>query len=225
MYDQNQVYRTNVQFDREVGALNQQINVGMINNVVTAFFENFLRIYEHDLERTKKVIRFNRNLLLDVIPKIMLMYSSDRQFVGEMIYVMANIYSQCTSKYRPHLDMYCQLVVEKTLSYYFSGRVYGTNTQLESYYLNHVLRGRGNSRDPDGGIPLSVLVQKEPIYYLDTFVNPVAFDLNVLMDYMFFGRNWAVNANSFEEVLAQREFLLTLLPVIPIQVRSFDHSP
>ena len=219
IYDRQQVYQNNTQLDQEVDALNQQIDITTINTFIFPLFKNFLHIHENDLEETKKVVRFNRNILLDVIPKIMLMYSSDRDFVGEMLYVITNIYSQCTSEYQPDLEMFCQLIVEKMLSYYFSGNVYGTNPQVEKFYLNHVSR-RPISVDA-GGMPLSVLVQKDSAYYRDNFVNPTAFNLNVIIDYMFFNRNWSIQGNTIDEVLAQRELLFTLLPVVPFQFRSF----
>lgn len=205
---------------REVRNIENQLGTkGGINGVHTlmkVLFQKAFPPFFEDEHSMTQWIRSNRQMLIDIIPKLMLMYSEDRDFVGEFMFLSAMIYNSCVGGQVSSRQ--CLLTIEKFIGHYFRGSDYGSDPKLEFYF--NLLFNRSDMRIPDGGIPWSVLLNKEPREYGDRDVDSLALDMEVISDYLFYERGWDTMSASSEELMAQRDLLFTILPLGNLRLLS-----
>ena len=179
--------------------------VGFHLNIYGMFVDLFP--FSQDVSEIKKWIRAFRQMLLDTIPKLMIMYSEDRYFPAEAMWIMGEIYNACFYSYLP--AQACGLTIEKTMSYYFSGNPYGSNPQLERAFLNYL---SGRQRLSDGGMSLQDLINFRPKRVLDKRVNILPLYLPMIADALFYERRWQALRVQQKELDDQRDLLFMLLP-------------
>ena len=184
-----------------------------IHLVLFRLFEELFPFSE-DVDQVQSLLRAHRQLLIDTLPKLMLMYSGDRYFVGEMMWVIGNMYNACM--YRRGSSKLCPLTIEKLMSYYFSGVLYGSNPELEKLFVDYLL---GRKPLVDGGMSLQELIQSNSSDIIDRFiVSPFSFE--TLLNYIFFERKWSYAGTHLNENKAQRDLLLTLFPLVRSRIRD-----
>ena len=187
--------------------------VRSIHLALFRFFEDLFPFSE-DVDQVQSLLRAHRQLLVDTLPKLMLMYSGDRYFVGEMMWIIGSMYNACM--HRRGASQLCPLTIEKLMSYYFSGVLYGSNLELEKLFIDYL---RGEKSFVNGGMSLHELVQKNPNDIVDRFiVSPFSFE--VLLNYIFFERKWSYAGAHLNENQAQRDLLLTLFPLVRSRIRD-----
>ena len=170
--------------------------------------------FSEDVDQVQSLLRAHRQLLVDTFPKLMLMYSGDRYFVGEMMWIIGEMYNACM--YRRGSSHLCPLTIEKLMSYYFSGVLYGSNLELERSFVDHL---RGKKPFVDGGMSLEDLTQFNPNDIIDRFIiSPFSFE--VLLNYIFFERKWSYAGAHLNENRVQRDLLLTLFPLVRSRIRE-----
>jgi len=104
----------------------------------------------------------------------------------------------------------CRLIIERFMTHYFRGSDYRSDPKLESLFEDLFV---GRRKTVDGGIPLNLLVEREPQRYEDRNVNALAFDTEVISDYLFYERGWDTTSANAEELRDQRDLLFTVLPL------------
>ena len=159
-----------------------------VRNLHIYFFALFERLFpfSEDREDMQKLLRTHRQLLIDFIPKLMLMYSGDRYFVGEMLWIAGDIYNSCM--YGGSSSILCPLQIERLVSYYFSGVLYGTQLKLERAFYDYML---GRRKLVDGGMSLQDLLHPNAVEVMDRFIADIVFNPKVIEDYIFFERGWS----------------------------------
>ena len=183
--------------------------------IFTIFFKYFLKI--EDKKTVKEIIRAHRQILIDVIPKMMMMYSQDRNFIREMMLIMSRVYRACFYSNVP--DIACRLQVERVIGYYFRRSVYFADEEIEKTVSKVASNGWGIEKD---GIPLEKLVNLNPQNFLDSFVVYTPLDEDVLSDYVFYERGWEKLHLLPYEGQAQKELIFSLFPVT--NLRAVDSS-
>ena len=187
-----------------------------ISEVIFSIFLNyFLKI--EDRKTVKEVIRGHRQILIDVIPKMMMMYSQDRNFIREMMLIMSRVYKACFYSNVP--DAACRLQIERIIGYYFRRSLYFEDQGIEETVAKAASNGWGIETD---GIPLEKLVNLNPQNFLDSFVTYTPLDEDVLSDYLFYERGWEKLYLLPYEGQAQKELLFSLFPVT--NLRAIDSS-
>lgn len=179
-----------------------------IHTAMNMLFQSAFTSFANDKYLFKKWIQSNRQVLIDVIPKLMLMYSEDRRFVGEFMFLSAMVYSQCFNN-QASLQK-CRLILERFIGHYFRGSDYKSAPQLEVLFTG-LFEGQLVSKD--GGIPWSALAAKYPQRYIDRNVNTLVFDTEVISDYLFYERGWDTTSANAEELQDQKDLLFTVLPL------------
>ena len=167
----------------------------------------------------KKWIHSNRQILIDVLPKMLMMYSQDRNFVGEMMLLMTFMHDFCF--YSNASEFQCNLIVEKFIGHYFRRSDYGEDPELEKAFFE-IYTGRKEQAEY-GGIPKSLLLKDRPKNILDYQIHSLPFRMDVLSDFLFYERpGWdALNVN-VEELSTQQDIIFSLLPLG--RVRVLDSS-
>ena len=179
-----------------------------IHTVMNMLFQSTFIPLIRDKHSVRQWIQSNRQILIDVIPKLMLMYSEDRRFVGEFMFLTAMVHRHCFNGTAS--IQRCRLVIEKFIGHYFKGSDYNSDPQLEVIFEGLF---RGNLVSDDGGVPWTLLTTKYPQGHTDRNVNSLAFDIEVISDYLFYERGWDTTSANAEELSAQRDLLFTVLPL------------
>ena len=190
--------------------------VSGIHTVINMLFQFTFPPFFEDNRLMKQWIQSNRQILIDIIPKLMLMYSIDRRFVGELMFLTSMIHRYCLNE-QGGTPQRCHLVIEKVIGHYFRGSDYVSDPQLE-FLFNGLFSGRIGT--VDGTIPMRALITQFPRDYTDSAVSALAFDMEVLSDYLFYERGWDTMLANAEELEAQKELLFTILPLSNLRILS-----
>ena len=202
--------------DLEIKAIQDNLGPMGIEEIQTAMRNIFKHFPLHtdggvpnDKAALKKLIQSLRQMLIDVIPKLMLMYSDDRNFVREMMFMVSQIYTPCTSRRVPlHI---CLLQVERVIGYYFTNAPYFSNPRVEQAFAEKV----NNSEPIEGGIPINYFMDVEKLYdNEDLMVSWEPFNAMVIWEWLYYELGWDKISASVEELKAQRELIFSLLPIV-----------
>lgn len=207
---------------REVGNIENYLavkgGISGIHTVINMLFQFTFPPFFKNNRLTQQWIQSNRQILIDIIPKLMLMYSTDRRFVGEFMFLTAMMHRYCLNgQGRGEQQQRCHLVIEKVIGHYFRGSDYVSDPQLE-FLFNGLFSGRIST--VDGMIPVWALITKSPKEYTDRDVSALAFDMEVLSDYLFYERGWDAMSAHIEELEAQKELLFNILPLSNLRILS-----
>ena len=210
----------NQRLSREVNNIENYLavkgGIAGIHTVINMLFQFTFPPFFENKRLIQQWIQSNRQILIDVIPKLMLMYSTDRRFVGEFMFLISMIHKYCLNEQEKD-PQHCHLVIEKVIGHYFRGSDYVSDPQLELLF-NGLFSGRIST--VDGTIPLWVLAAKSPKDYTDRAVSALAFDIEVLSDYLFYERGWDTMSANAEELEAQKELLFNILPLSNLRILS-----
>ena len=179
-----------------------------IHQTIFYIFQKFFP-FQMEPQRLKYWVQAVRQTLIDVIPKLMLMYSYDRDFVREMMYMAEQIYTPCFNG-RISINI-CKLQVERIFGYYFRKSPYLMDPQIEEAFEKHVGISIKDSDIQTPGIPLKYLINRDPVPVEDQLVNWTPLDGDVLSDWLFYERGWEKLTTSMGELKDQKELLLDLL--------------
>ncbi|MDE0150893.1 MAG: hypothetical protein OXK80_00130 [Bdellovibrionales bacterium] len=179
-----------------------------IHTAMNMLFQSAFTSFANDKLLFKEWIQSNRQVLIDVIPKLMLMYSEDRRFVGEFMFLSAVVYNHCFNN-QTSLQK-CRLILERFIGHYFRGSDYRSAPELEAIFTGLF---EGHLISSDMGIPWEVLATKYPQRYIDRNINALAFDTEVISDYLFYERGWDTTSANAEELEDQKDLLFTVLPL------------
>ena len=189
--------------------------VSGIHTVINMLFQFTFPPFFEDNRLMKQWIQSNRQILIDIIPKLMLMYSTDRRFVGELMFLTSMIHRYCLNE--GGTLQRCHLVIEKVIGHYFRGSDYVSDPQLD-FLFSGLFSGRISTMGET--IPMRNLITKFPRDYTDRDVSALAFDMEVLSDYLFYERGWDTMSAHIEELEAQKELLFTILPLSNLRILS-----
>ncbi len=153
-----------------------------------------------------------RQLMIDVVPKMMLMYSEDRIFIGEMMILMSVMHQFCF--YGDPTGNYCRLATEKIVGNYFKGSNYGEDEKINNIF-GRMFDGYLNDSNK---IPVQLFLSKNAKNYFDRSINTLPFDLEVITDYLFYERGWDASDVNNLELNAQRQLLFSLLPLTSLRM-------
>ncbi len=182
-----------------------------IHTAIKMLFQATFPAFLEDGRSVRQWVQFNRQILIDIIPKLMLMYSEDRRFVGEFMLLMSVMHRFCSDGQISGRQ--CRLVIEKFVGHYFRGSDYGSDPQLELLF-NMLLAGNveinGFSNEE---IPWLALFTDAPRDYKDRNVTSLALNIETISDYLFYEKGWDTMHADLEELTAQRDLLFTVLPL------------
>ena len=183
----------------------------LINKLFDYSFESFSR----DQTLFKKWIQSNRQILIDVIPKLMLMYSEDRRFVGEFTFLSAMVYKSCFNNQSSSKK--CPLTLEKFIGSYFKGSNYNSTPEIEAIFLR---LSQERLLSTNTKVPWDLLTKKYIQGHVDRNVNALVFDTEVISDYLFYERGWDTTSANAEELTDQKDLLFTVLPLGNLRIFS-----
>jgi len=189
-----------------------------IHTTMIMLFQSTFIPSSRDKYLVKQWIQSNRQMLIDVIPKLMLMYSEDRRFIGEFMFLSAIIYKHCNEQASSHI---CRLMIENFIGHYFRGSDYESSDPQLTYFIQAFLEGRVANKDD--GIPFDLLAAIPPQRYKDRNVDVWSFNTEVISDYLFYERGWDTTSVSAEELRAQRDLLFTILPLGNLRFLSYSN--
>ena len=207
-----QEYRQNIELDEDIRMVQNMIQGTPNIHLHTFGLFQDLFPFSTDVKQMIKWLKAHQQLFVDIIPKLLLMYSEDRYFVGEMMWIISQIYNSCMYGRKQSL---CQLQIERLMSYYFSHTLYGTNPNLERAFQ---LYTTNRKKLVNGGMSLSELINIKSNYVIDREINNDVFEPSALIDYLFYERKWDPLANRPEELEAQKTLLFQFLPLTSTQV-------
>ena len=187
-----------------------------IHKAMNKLFQSTFPPFLKDDRLAKQWIQSNRQLLIDVIPKLLLMYSSDRIFVGEFMFLASMIHRYCLNDQEVSPQR-CHIVMEKFIGHYFRGSDYASDPKLDFLFYGLFT---GRIRTSDGQLPFSALLTRSPTEYVDRGLSMYAFDIEVVSDYLFYERGWDTMSADAEELEAQKDLLFTILPLGNLRILS-----
>ena len=215
LYRPTQRYLTNFQFQNTLSSLGSHLSshggVEGIPLTIKLIFSSLFSTSE-DTPLIRSRISMLRQLMVDMIPKMMLMYSEDRIFIGEMLLLTSVIHQFCF--YADQSSHTCRVATEKIIGHYFKGSNYGQGENI-----SNILKGILSGYIPgDKGMPLNLLVSEDANGYRDRSINTLPFDIEVMTDYLFYERGWDASKVSGIELDAQRELLFSLVPLTSLRM-------
>ncbi len=182
-----------------------------IHTAVKMLFQMTFPPFLEDTRLVRQWIQSNRQLLIDIIPKLMLMYSEDRSFVGEFMLLTSVMHRFCSNTQTS--PSRCRLAIEKFVGHYFRGSDYESDPRLD-FFFNVMFDGRMRIKDfSNNEIPWPILFTPSPKDYQDRNITPLVLEIEPISDYLFYERGWDAMHSDMEELTAQRDLLFTVLPL------------
>ena len=185
--------------------------MGGIHTAIKMLFQMTFPPFLGDTHLVRQWIHSNRQVLIDVIPKLMLMYSEDRRFVGEFMLLTSVMHRFCSNTQSSPTR--CRIAIEKFVGHYFRGSDYGSDPRL-NFFFNVMFDGRARINGfSNNELPWPILFTNSPKDYQDRNITPLAVDIEAVSDYLFYERGWDAMHSDLEELTAQRDLLFTILPL------------